>query len=50
MLSAILSFLLKPFDLGNPLYGSILSVTPIISGLIGCFVTSKFLRKNLKFK
>jgi FLVCR family feline leukemia virus subgroup C receptor-related protein len=45
ILAVILNFLIVPFGLGDPIYSSILSVTPIVSGMVGCIITSIHLKK-----
>jgi fucose permease len=49
-LAVILNFLIVPFGLGDPIYSSILSVTPIVSGMVGCIITSIHLKKYQKYK
>ena len=36
VLAIILNFLLTPFNMGDPIYSSVLSITPIVSGIVGC--------------
>lgn len=50
ILAVILNFLIEPFGLGDPIYSSVISVTPIISGIIGCVITSLHLKKYQKYK
>ena len=44
-LPMMLNFLLKPFNLGNPVYSSILSIMPLPGAVIGCVLTSIYLKR-----
>ena len=50
IIAVILNFLLKPFGLSDPLYSSVISVIPIVSGMVGCIISSIYLKKYEKYK
>ena len=50
ILAVILNFLLEPFGLSDPIYSSVISVIPIVSGMVGCIISSIYLKKYETYK
>jgi len=50
IIAVILNFLLVPFKLGDPLKGAVISAIPMFSGMVGCIISSIYLKKYEKYK